>query len=309
MSVIFTPKLLKISNGTFCLYNSVRLASKLTSAYCLDSVKKYDYENFVCTLLLNNSARSSAFAIRSFNIEIAQIAEHVSQESIGLMRLKFWEETLDKCLSKDYKQVPKHPVAQELFRANSRQKLTKRYLNNLIKCRKNNLSTPHFRNLDDMEKYAEQSVSSVFYLVLECCGIKNMDADHAASHLGKAQGIIQHLRSVPHSRRLNFLPIPQDILTKNKVIHEDVIRGRKSVELTECTFEIASRAHQHLVKAKSLMKKVPKEGRKVMLPAVPVSIYLNRLQKVNHDVFHPSLQHRSWKLLPQLWFCNFRNKY
>lgn len=303
---IFTTRVLKLSNGTSCLYKIFRLASKSTSAYCVDSVKKYDYENFVCTLLLQNSARSAAFAIRSFNIEIAQIAEHVSQESIGLMRLKFWEETLDKCLSKDYKLVPKHPVAQELFRVNSKQKLTKRYLSNLINCRKNK---PHFRNIDDMEKYAEQTVSSIFYLVLESCGIKNIDADHAASHLGKAQGIVQQLRSLPHTHRLNFLPIPQDILTKNKVSQEDVIRGRKSEEISECTFEVASRAHQHLVKAKSLLEKVPKDGRKVMLPAVPVSIYLNRLQTVNHDVFHPSLQHRSWKLLPQLWLSNFRNRY
>lgn len=45
-----------------------------------------------------------------------------------------------------------------------------------------------------MEKYAEQTVSSTYYLILEGCGVKNVDADHAVSHLGKAQGIVQQLR-------------------------------------------------------------------------------------------------------------------
>lgn len=48
--------------------------------------------------------------------------------------------------------------------------------------------------MDEAEKYAEQTVSSTYYLILEGSGISNMDADHAASHLGKAQGLVQQLR-------------------------------------------------------------------------------------------------------------------
>lgn len=32
------------------------------------------------------------------------------------MRLKFWEEAIDKCYSKDPQQVPRHPVAIELYK-------------------------------------------------------------------------------------------------------------------------------------------------------------------------------------------------
>lgn len=88
-----------------------------------------------------------------------------------------------------------------------------------------------------------------------------------------------------------------------------MLRARGSERLGDCVFEIASRAHQHLLKSRSLEESVPKEGRGALLPAVPVFIYLDRLQKVNYDVFHPSLQNRSWKLLPVLWFSNFTKKY
>jgi hypothetical protein len=38
----------------------------------------------------------------------------VSEKDIGLMRIKFWEDTLDKCFAKDVSKIPRHPVALEL---------------------------------------------------------------------------------------------------------------------------------------------------------------------------------------------------
>lgn len=78
--------------------------------------RQYDYDNFTCTLLLKNSARACAFAVRGFNVEVSRVAEQVSQDTIGLMRLKFWEETVDKCFTKDVKKVPQHPVAVEIYK-------------------------------------------------------------------------------------------------------------------------------------------------------------------------------------------------
>ncbi|KAG5889008.1 hypothetical protein JTB14_033938 [Gonioctena quinquepunctata] len=302
-------KIYRISIKKCQITSITRKKSQSAPEYCVETVRKYDYENFICTLLLQNTSRTCAFAIRSFNVEVAQVPGSVSQASIGQMKLKFWEETIEKCFLKEYKIVPKHPVAQELFRANISHKLSKRYFSNLISCRKSSLELSSFKNLEELEKYAEQSVSNVLYLILEGCGVRNVNADHAASHLGKAQGIIQQIRSIPHAKRINFIPVPQDMLIKHNVSQEEVIRAKGSERLSECTFEIASRAYQHLVKSRNLLEKVPKEAKTALLPAVPVSIYLDRLQKVNYDVFHSSLQQRSWKLLPQLWISNFRNKY
>ncbi|RZC42526.1 NADH dehydrogenase (ubiquinone) complex I, assembly factor 6, partial [Asbolus verrucosus] len=269
----------------------------------------HDYENFISSILLKQTARSCAFAVRSFNVEIARIAEQVSQKSIGLMRMQFWDDTLDKCFMNDFKKVPQNPVAIELFNAVKTCKLTKRYLKNLIISRKENLNSNGFHNLEDMEKYCELSVSSVYYLILEGSKIKNLDADHAASHLGKAQGIVQQLRNIPHTQKLNFIPVPQAILTKNNVNHEELLRSRSSKPLSDCVYEVASRAYQHLSKSRSLEKKVPPEGRRAFLSAVAIAAYLDKLQKVDYDVFHPRLKHREWTLLPKIWLASFKNRY
>lgn len=70
----------------------------------------------MCTLLLKNAYRASAFAIRGFNVEVAKAGEQVSQNTTGQMRLKFWEELLDKCYEKDFSKIPRHPVAYELLK-------------------------------------------------------------------------------------------------------------------------------------------------------------------------------------------------
>ncbi|XP_066159112.1 NADH dehydrogenase (ubiquinone) complex I, assembly factor 6 isoform X1 [Euwallacea fornicatus] len=283
--------------------------TQTSTEYCLDLIRKYDYENFICTLLLKNTSRSVALAVRGFNVEVAKVPEQVSQSNIGLMRLKFWEEVIDKCYSKDLKQVPQHPVAIELFKAITKANLSKRYLKNLVSARQSIINTQSIKTLEDIEKYADQTVSSIYYLILEGCGIRNMDADHAASHLGKAQGIVQQLRSIPHSKELNFIPIPQDVLIKYQVSQEAVLRGHNSQNLSDCVFEIASRAHQHLQKTRSLGDKVPKDGKIAFLPAVPVSIYLSRLQQVDYNVLDSRLVHRSWKLLPTVYWYMLKNTY
>lgn len=98
-------------------------------------------------------------------------------------------------------------------------------------------------------------------------------------------------------------------MAKNKVSQEEIIREKTSERLNECVFEVASRAHQHLIKARSLQEQIPKEARNVLLPAVPVSNYLDRLQRINYDIFHPSLKQNGWLWVPKLWIKHVRKKY
>lgn len=70
---------------------------------------------------MNETARNVAFAVRGFNVEISRISEQVSQETTGLMRLQFWDETIEKCYSNDLNVVPKHPVALEMFKVQNQQ--------------------------------------------------------------------------------------------------------------------------------------------------------------------------------------------
>ncbi|KAK9510759.1 hypothetical protein O3M35_005479 [Rhynocoris fuscipes] len=281
--IIFSPYFL-------CVRNKSSTSRSSPAEYCANLVKTHDYENFLCTLLLSKAARSAAFAIRAFNIEIARIADQTNESTIAAMRMKFWEETLDKMYND---KTPNHPVAKELARIVQKHGLLKRQLTRLIGARFSVLNDLTFENMEVMEKYAEESVSPVYYLILQASGIKNIHADHAASHLGKAQGLTNLLRALPHNLNKRQLLLPQDVLLKHSVSQEDIIRKNLTEGVKQVIFDVASSANLHLKMARSLKKNVPKEAFTIFLPAVPVATFLENLSNSDFDIFTPFIHQRN----------------
>ncbi|KAL6260608.1 hypothetical protein P5V15_008128 [Pogonomyrmex californicus] len=267
--------------------------------YCLQLVRKNDYENFLCTLLLPRNVKSAAFAIRAFNVEVAQVEDQVSDNRIGAMRLQFWTDALNQIYN-DH--PPRSPVALELYRILQRHKLSKRYFKRLIDARLNKLNNSVFVDVDSLEKYCDYTVSSIYYLLLEAQDTASINADHVASHFGKAHGLVTLLRSVPYNARKRVMVLPQDVLLKNGVSSESVFQAHPSAGFEDAIFEVASCAKQHLEMATSLKRTAGKDLNVIFLPAVCVENYLEELRKVNFNVFHPTLQRRNGMLpLQLLW--------
>ncbi|KAK4305184.1 hypothetical protein Pmani_022904 [Petrolisthes manimaculis] len=270
-----------------------------SSQYCLDLVRRSDYENFMATLLLPQQARATAIAIRAFNVEVAQIQDLTSEILMAKMRLQFWRETLDD-IYKD--KAPKQPVAMALQKAVQAQKLSKRWLRSLIDSREDHLGKKQFPTLEAVEDYGEKSNSVLYYLVLQGLGVENVHADHAASHLGKAEGLVRLVRGVPHHATRKNVFLPRDVMIKHGVSQENIIRGSQDQKVKDVIFDTASLAHQHLEHARSFIQDVPKEARVALLPAAALSDYLTALQSIHFDVFHSSLQLRNNKLpFRMLW--------
>lgn len=82
--------------------------------------RKSDYENFLCTLLLSHNIKSVAFAVRAFNVEVAQVEDQVSDSRIGAMRFQFWTDALNKIYNNN---PPRNPVALELHRVDEKNTL------------------------------------------------------------------------------------------------------------------------------------------------------------------------------------------
>ena len=54
-------------------------------------------------------------------------------------------------------------------------------------------------SLDDCDQYAERAVSSLLYASLEIFGVRDVRAEHIASHLGKMLGIVTLIRFIIHT--------------------------------------------------------------------------------------------------------------
>ncbi|XP_018300375.1 NADH dehydrogenase (ubiquinone) complex I, assembly factor 6 [Mycetomoellerius zeteki] len=280
--------------------NTTNAKQKQTpTEYCLQLVRKSDYENFLCTLLLPHSIKSAAFAVHAFNTEVAQVEDQVSNSRIGAMRLQFWTDALNGIYNGN---PPKSPVALELHRILQQHKLSKRYFKRLIDARLSKLSNSIFMDLESLERYCDYTTSSIYYLLLEAQGTASVNADHAASHFGKAHGLVTLIRSVPYNARKRVMILPQDVLLKHSISSESIFQGQSSAGFKDAVLEIASCAKQHLKLATSLRKTAGKNLKVIFLPTVCVENYLEELKKVDFDVFHPTLQRRNGILpLQLLW--------
>lgn len=276
--------------------------------YCMDLVRNHDYENYLCTLMYPSSIAPTAFTIHAFNVETAQIGDlqYTSDIKTGLMRMQFWIDAIDKI----YQGSPPHtPTAQALSESIRRHKLTKSLFLRILESRFSQLRDDHYRSIHDIEDYGENTKSAVLYLLLELIGIKDENVNHVASHIGRSQGVVTLLRSCPYHTSKGRIYLPRESLMKVKVSGEDVIRGRKQKEVADVVYELASVANQHLEKARSMRGEVPKSVLPLFLNTVICDRYLKQLQKVDFNVFHPSLQKKNGFLPIQILTQKIRKKY
>ncbi|XP_066596042.1 NADH dehydrogenase (ubiquinone) complex I, assembly factor 6 isoform X2 [Prorops nasuta] len=264
----------------------------------LMNCRKKDYENFLCSLLLPERILAAGFAIRAFNVEIAQIPDQITNDTLGAMRFQFWKDALNKIYDGS---PPSSPVAVELYRILRKHKLSKYYFQRLIDARLQKLNDLNI--LPDMraiENYAEQTVSSIYYLLLEAAEITNVNADHIASHLGKAHGITNLIRSIPYNCLRREICLPQDILLKHGVSSEAVLQGKFNKSLSDVIFDVASNAKLHLDKVHLLMKKSNSDLVLIFLPMVCIESYLNKLQQYDFNVYYPKVQSKDPFLMLKL---------
>ncbi|XP_025778266.1 NADH dehydrogenase (ubiquinone) complex I, assembly factor 6 isoform X3 [Puma concolor] len=215
------------------------------------------------------------------------VKDSVSEKTIGLMRMEFWRKTVDDIYSDN---PPQQPVAIELWKVKAKCYFKKKFFFNVYSYREKNLDDKPYRNIQELENYAENTQSSLLYLTLEILGVKDLHADHAASHIGKAQGIVTCLRATPYhgSRRRVFLPM--EICMLHGVSQEDFLRQNQAKNVRDVIYDIASQAHLHL-------------------KHVALEDYLKKIQQVDFDIFHPSLQQKNTLLPLSLYVQSWRKRY
>lgn len=273
--------------------------------YCLESVKKHDYENFLATILLPSEYRNDALAVRAFNVELALVGAMTKEPLAGLMRLQFWRDTLEAI----YKDNPRQqPVAMALHRAVRRRGLQKRWLTRLIDSREKLVHSSRFITIGELEEYVEESNASLYYLLLQCAGVTSVEGDHCASHLGKAEGVVKVLRGLPLLAPHRQIMLPQQIVALHGVTEESVVRGEDSPKLRDAVLDVASVANSHMKHAVAIAAKLPGPALPPLYPLVGLRASLARLERLQFNLFDKRWGSRDPLLPSRLLWARFRGK-
>ncbi|RFU34365.1 hypothetical protein B7463_g2033, partial [Scytalidium lignicola] len=235
-------------------------------------------------------ARDAYLSIRALNIELARIPDLVSNPTVGALRMQFWRDSVTRTLAGT---PPKEPVAILLHTAlkslherypGSSTNTIKVWLMKVINAREQYMNDQPYPNMDALETYAENTYSTLSYLTFAALPLHSMAADHLASHLGKASGIVAVLRGLPlrafppppnlHSNNAGFVEalggsaggrqgtviLPLDIMAECGVKEEEVFRlGADAPGLKDAVFKVATRANDHLITAREMLKNI-KQG-------------------------------------------------
>lgn len=273
--------------------------------YCFDSVKKVDYPNYFCSTFLDKETKISVLAIRAFNIEIASIKSSKSFEA-SRARMEWWKESIKSIYKNEY---VKHPVLLVLREVILKKKLSQTWFLKVLDARMNDLSIAQPKSLDDLVDYSEATASSLLYLALESGDIRNIQADHAASHLGKAIGLTTILKALPYHSLENQVYVPIDLTLKHNVSAEQFIRKEITQEGRNLIYEIANIANQHLEFSRELINEVPEKARPILLPAGFCDDYLKTLMSVDFDPFDPRLMNYRALTRPKIAINYLKKKF
>ncbi|KAL8804684.1 MAG: hypothetical protein Q9200_005720 [Gallowayella weberi] len=158
--------------------------------------------------------------------------------------------------------------------------LNKSWFLRLITTREKYSTNAPYPTLASLEAYAENTYSTLLYLTLSALPLHSVTADHIASHIGKAAGIVAVLRGIPllafppppnhHSNTAGLggtldtqrvqqgaVTLPLDIMAETGLREEDVLRyGAEAPGLKDAVFKVATRASDHLITARSMVKNV-----------------------------------------------------
>ncbi|KAI9676639.1 MAG: hypothetical protein M1829_002956 [Trizodia sp. TS-e1964] len=351
------------SSGTSAIESIEPTKSEIHAArlYCAQLLQKYDAPSYTLQAFIPSAARDAYLAIRAFNLDTAHIADSVSSAAAGRLRMQFWRDALAHTFAG---RPPRKPVALLLYKALSDmhvrgaggggRNLSRHWFLRVVDAREQYLGNAPYASVAALEAYAEATYSALLYLTLAALPVTSVAADHIASHIGKAAGITAVLRGLPllafpqppkhHSRdagcgsgggerqqRQGAVLLPLDVMAEAGVKEEDVLRhGSSAAGLRDAVFAVATRANDHLITAREMLKSIkaggeaghefehvgeegheypaPGDGRAetprqeverafgVFMPAVADRLWLEKLEALDFDIFRPELRKSDWKL-------------
>ena len=154
----------------------------------------------------------------------------------------------------------------------------------------------YVQRMNELEAMAEAVDSNILYLtntaLRETADVHEFE--HAASHVGKAVGIVRMIQNTPllASERRSILPT--ELCAKFGLVMEDVYRGNSSEALRDTIHAVASVAHGHLAQARDMShtrgELISQASKRVLLPGLASQQYLDMLEKREFDIFHPDVQ-------------------
>lgn len=268
-------------------------------AHCAALVREADHDRYIASLYAPETLRLGLFALYAFSHEIARVREQVSEPLPGEVRLQWWRDLLEGD-SKGEAQA--HPVAAALLDTIMRYRLPIAPLTALIEARVFDLYDDPMPSLGDLEGYAGETSSALIRLAsIILAEGRDPGGAVACGHAGVAYALTGLMRAFPWHSAAGQVYLPADILGRNGVTRDDIVRGRGGPGVLYTLKELREIARRHLRKLRDLRETIPPALAPAFLPMALVEPYLKRMERGGYDPFRTIIALPAWQRQWIIW--------
>ncbi len=273
-----------------------------SSSYCAEQVRLGDNDRFLICLFAPERERLALFALHAFNLELARVPWRVTDSLVGLLRLQWWRESIERLYATDHAPgrmqgtastsggpLP-HAVLDALAPAIRGFALSRHHFHALIDAREHDLADAPPADMAALQAHAEATAAPLMQLVMEVLGARDAAAHAVARRLGIGWTLTSGLRSVPRHLPHGRVMLPTDALRRHGGPPASLRQWPQSPAVSAAAAEVAAAAATHFDAAHRSRAALPEPARSWLLLSRLGRLYLAHLRKHGHRLFTPALQ-------------------
>jgi len=243
-----------------------------TELRTLEELRQTDRDRFLCAVAAPAALRTDLATLYTFNAELAGIADKVSEQMLGLIRLQWWRDALDEILAG---KGHRHHLVQALADIMARRRLDVALLRSLIDARERDVGDETPPDLAALEAHADASAGALAELALQICLSRPAeDQRRAARAAGAAYGLVGLARSTIYLARHRRVLLPG-------VDRDALLNLRPGPEVAHVIEQVCGRASTLLAAARK--EKLPRAGVPALFPGRLAAAQLERLRADRYD--------------------------
>ena len=242
--------------------------------------KSGDPDRSLAALFAPREARADLFALIAFNVELARIAEIVTEPGLGAIRLQWWHAAIDRAARGE---ATGHQVADAIGAAMRKGKLSRARINALIDARNFDIETRIMPDWAALEAHLAATSGGLFALGGECLGSRGPSLEKAATQAGLAYGLTGLMRALPVHAVSGRVYLPADALLRHGTSPEAILAGKSSDGLLAVLADLRLKARQALAESSRHVARLDANTRAAFRPLCLVDPYLASLEKTEGD--------------------------
>jgi phytoene synthase len=249
-------------------------------------VHRHDPDRFVTALFAPAERREDIMALYAFNLEVARIRESITEPMIGLMKVQWWRDVIERLY--EGKGVPQgHPVAEALAAAVGRHQPPRSLFDRLLDARDLDMEPDPVADRAALTAYATDTGGTVAQLALWMLGDVSEPGQGAAAAVGRAWALTGLLRAVPFHASQDRFYLPAADLSESD--RHALQTGTVEPAVRAVIAAVAAEASASVADARRLHPRPGRQTVAALLPAILAEATLKRLRNAGHDPFAPRM--------------------